>query len=186
MTTSISTVTPSAVRVNGPRARTSLMTAIVEGGERARSTAAPRTAVASRAGGAHVGREREQRREEVDRDGDEHERHGEDAARAEEDRPEPLPQLFEVELAAGHERDHRERDLVDEAERLGRLRRQEVQPERPDERAREEVPRDRREPQPLEALPDEVRGEADDGEGDGVFQRLHASRIGGEVHGGPR
>ena len=52
MTTSIRTVTPSAMRVNGPRAWTSLMTAIVDGGESARRTAPPKIAVAIRAEGS--------------------------------------------------------------------------------------------------------------------------------------
>ena len=47
--TSITTVTPSTVRVKTPRACTSRMTAMVDGGDSARSTAAPSSAVAKRA-----------------------------------------------------------------------------------------------------------------------------------------
>ena len=52
ITTSINTVTPSAVEVNGPRARISLITAIVEGGERASRTVLPSIATARRLAGA--------------------------------------------------------------------------------------------------------------------------------------
>ena len=53
MTTSMNTVTLSAIRVNGPFARTSLMTAMVDGGESASRIVAPSIAVATRVATDH-------------------------------------------------------------------------------------------------------------------------------------
>ena len=176
--TSMTTVTDNTTEVKRPRAPTSLITAMVDGGESANSTVLPSTATANTSVRDNPSPNDANGCEPADA-GSQHNQadHGH-AARDQDDGPDSLAQLGDEELASGHERDQTERNLVDEPQLDVDALREDVEHETARDGADGEIPGDVGEPQRREPSTDAMRRQRDETEDDEEFECGHVMRWG--------